>query len=196
MGPAASGSPLCAINADTETMSQLNFFMTKEEMRLRLEDLLSTGLVTLFFGNFFDTNRPAPILTLNEIGEFDDIIIWVNNDTLEPKCSSRGIGDYKDKFLFDYYKDPIIELDNCSYSPKIISPGRLFYKTGYIENESVRQQHIAVAKKAVRIFSKNLLPISKPFKISPQVKNLIEQGYQIELGRGGRVINKTSINST
>src|SRR5690606_32952901 len=100
-------------------------------------------------------------------------------------------GKYSDYFLFDYYYDPIIELDNCKFSNGLISPGRLFYKTGWIKNIELNLIHKKMAGKLVKIFKKDLLDIPSAFKMSLGVKRLIEEGSEIELGEGGlRLSNK------
>ena len=171
-------------------MSQLNFFMTKEEIMTRLKGLLSNGEYLVFKGVFFDNQKPIPVLNIDELENFNDLIIWINNDICDPICTENGKGNYEGKFLFDYYKQPIIEFENCIINDKLISPGRLFFKSGWIENSELRKLHTKKANKMVRQFNLNLIDISKPFKISSDIKEMIFNGYEIELGISGSRLNE------
>lgn len=171
-------------------MSQLNFFMTKGEIITKLKGLLSNEEYLIFKGVFFDNQKPIPVLNIDELENFNDLIIWVNNDICEPICTEKGEGNYKGKFLFDYYKQPIIEFENCIVDEKLISPGRLFFKTGWIENLELRKLHTKKTNKIVRQFNLNLISVSEQFKISSEIKNLMFNGYEIELGINGIRLNK------
>src|SRR5258705_10437596 len=94
-------------------MSQVNFFMTKDEMNTRLNDLILSEHFQIFNGSFFDTEKPVPISNKDDLQNFSRVIIWVNNKYELAICASKGLGAYEDKFLFDHYKQPIIEVDNC-----------------------------------------------------------------------------------
>ena len=170
-------------------MSQLKFFLTTDEMNTRLNDLILSEHFKVFNGSFFDTEKPVPISTIDDLKTFSRTIIWVKNEHEEAICASKGLGAYKNKFLFDYYKQPIIEVDNCKIINKLISPGRVYYKAGWIDNADLRKLHKRMAERIKRFFSKGLLPISPPFKISSGIKALMSEGYEIELGDGGMKIN-------
>lgn len=118
----------------------------------------------------------------------------MNNKFAKSICSQKGKGDYADYYLFDYYYDPIIELDNCKFSNGVISSGRLFYKSGWIKDNELNQIHKKMASKLIRIFSRDLVSIFSPFKISNGVKKLVQDGFEIELGDGGMRLNKENIN--
>lgn len=176
-------------------MSQLNFFLTDTELRDKLRLAHQTGDYKIFVGRFFKTNNPIQVSDIDELCDFDSLTIWVNNKFVESICSLKGQCDYTDYFLFDYYYNPIIELDNCRFSNGLISPGRLFYKTGWIKNNELNLIHKKMASKLVRIFNKDLINVSSPFKISAGVEKLIQDGYEIELGEGGLRLNKENINA-
>jgi len=53
-----------------------------------------------------------------------------------------------------------------------------------------------MATKIQRVFSKGLIPISSPFKISKGIEKLLLEGYEIELGEGGMKINKDALEGT
>ena len=171
-------------------MSQLNFFFTDNEIKERLQYILSTGDYTIFVGRFFMTETPNQINNICDLNRFDSLTIWVNNEFCEPICTHKGQGVYSNDFLFDNYKDPIIELDNCKLTDKLITAGRLYFKSGWIANTELNQLHKKMANKLVRFFKKDLVSISSPFMISSEIEELIEKGFEIELGVGGKRINK------
>jgi hypothetical protein len=177
-------------------MSQLNFFLTDNELRDILRFAQQTGDYKIFIGRFFKNLKPIQINNVDELIDFDSLTIWVNNNFVEPICSQKGRGNFADYVLFDYYNDPIIELDNCKFSNGLISPGRLFYKIGWIKNNELSLIHKKMASKLVRIFNKDLINISSPFKISAGIDKLIRDGYEIELGEGGLRLNIENINAS
>lgn len=177
-------------------MSQLNFFLTDNELRDKLIFAQQTGDYKIFIGRFFKNINPIEINNVDELIELDSLTIWVNNSFVEPICSQKGQGDFEDYVLFDYYYDPIIELENCKFSNGLISPGRLFYKTGWIKNNELSLIHKKMASKLVRIFNKDLINVSSPFKISTVVNKLMQEGFEIELGEGGLRLNKENINAS
>ena len=177
-------------------MSQLNFFITDNELRDKLKLALQTGDYKIFVGRYFRTNNPIHIYDIDKINDFASLTIWVNNEIVDSICSQKGQGNYADYFLFDYYHDPIIEFDNCKFSNGLISPGRLFYKNGWIKNNELNLIHKKMASKLVRIINKDLVNVSSPFKISAGVKSLIQSGFEIELGEGGLRLNKKNINAS
>jgi hypothetical protein len=165
-------------------------------MKEKLKELMVSGQFQIFEGSFFDIPSPVPLVTKDQLKEFKRIIIWVTNQYRHASCSGKGRGNFENKYLFDYYKDPIIELENCKISNRVISPGRIFYKAGWIDNADLRQLHEKAANKVRRLFNKGLSPLSPPFKISDGVKKLLLKGYEIELGEGGKKINQNNINGT
>jgi hypothetical protein len=176
-------------------MSQLNFFMTSEEIETELEILLKNNDVLIFKENNFDVENPLPISTIDEIQNSKNIIIWLKNEICEPNCLTKIYQFKKTKFMFDFYTQPIIELNKSNINGKLISPGRLFYKSGWIENTELGNLHAKMAKKIIKNFNKNLKEISKPFKISFKIEELINKGYEIELGIDGFRINEKTLTS-
>jgi hypothetical protein len=179
-------------------MSQLNFFMTQEEIRNEVEELINSSLFVLFNGSFFNFEIPTPMTNSKEIGESKRIIIWIKNEITQPKCSKKGAGNYSDKFLFDYYYDPIIEFDIENIVGNLISPSRIFYKAGWIKDKEIRDFHTKATSKLVRTIKKKLKTWDKikPFYISKNTMNLLDNGFEIELGNGGMRLNKQTINGT
>ena len=167
--------------------------MTTDEMKARLFDLIASEHFQIFNDSFFDTEIPIPISNSSDLREFSRAIIWVNNKYKLAKCASKGVGTFENKFMFDCYKQPIVEIINCKIINRLISPGRVFYKTGWIENADLRQLHKRKAERIRRLFGKGLMPISPPFKISSGIKDLISEGYEIELGDGGIKLNQVDI---
>jgi hypothetical protein len=102
-------------------MSQLNFFMTKDEVVEKIKSLNMKNQFAIFQGRFFDIKKPTPLVIMQDVGKSKELIIWVKNSLKEPECSTKGLENYLDNFLFDYYKDPIIEFSNCVYDNKLIS---------------------------------------------------------------------------
>jgi hypothetical protein len=165
-------------------------------MNERLNELILTEDLHIFNGSSFDAQKPIPISAVDQLKDFSRAIIWVINKYESPICSSKGLGDFENKFLFDYYKQPIIEIDNCKVANNLISPGRVYYKAGWIDNADLRKLHKRMAEKIRRHFNKGLLPISFPFKFSDGIRNLLFKGYELELGHGGKKINRTNINES
>ena len=176
-------------------MSQLNFFFTDYELRERLQSILSSGDYKIFIGRFFKTDIPKQVNNISDLNRFDSLTIWVNNEFCEPICTHKGQGVYNNDFLFDIYKDPIIELDNCKLTDKLMTAGRLYFKSGWIENAELNQLHKKLANKLIRFFKKDLVTISSPFMISSEIAEIIEKGFEIELGEGGKRINKENKNA-
>lgn len=179
-------------------MSQLNFFMTKDELLNEINQLLNSDDYILFDKTFFDSESPERINQITNIDSLNRIIIWVKNDNRLPTCSSKGLGQMEGKFLFDIYKDPIIELDIGKTAQKLFSPSRLFYKAGWIENKELRELHTKFANKLVRTFKKKLVTTSrlKPFYITESVANYLTSDYELELGEGGMRVTKHDLNGT
>ena len=179
-------------------MGQINFFMTEAEIVNQINELLLSNNFTLFNKTFFDSQIPESISQIDNLDNIDRITIWINNNKYQPKCSSCGAGNFVNNFLFDTYKDPIIELDLGKQTKNILSPCRLFYKTGWIIDEYVRGIHIKATTKLVRTFKKGLTTIIrlKPFYISESIINLLDKDYELELGEGGMRVTKLTINGT
>jgi hypothetical protein len=179
-------------------MSQLNFFMTKDELVNEINQLLNSEDYLLFDKTFFDSESPETVSKITNIESLDRIVIWIKNDKLVPTCSAKGAGQFEGKFLFDVYKDPIIELDIGKKKMRLFSPNRLFYKAGWIDDKELRELHIKSATKLVRTFKKKLITTSriKPFYITESVANHLTNGYELELGEGGMRVTKHNINGT
>ena len=179
-------------------MGQLNFFMTNEEIVNEINQLLISESYTVFKGRFFDSETPESINNFANLNETKKLTIWVNNNKYKPKCSSKGGGKMMGKFLFDCFKDPIIEFDLGITSDNLLSPSRLFYKTGWVDDKELRQIHIKLTNKLVRTFKKRLTTAHhlKPFYISESIINLLNDNYELELGQGGMRVNKNTINGT
>lgn len=175
-------------------MGQLNFFMTHDEILNEVKQLIDSDTFLLFDGACFNLETPFPMTELKEIENSKRLIIWIKNEIIQPKCSRKGAGDYCDKFLFDNYYDPIIEFDIEQIKDNLIPASRLFYKAGWINDNALRVYHRKQSNKIVRQFKKRLQTFErlKPFYISNGVIDLLDKGYEIELGDGGlRLNNKT-----
>ena len=107
-----------------------------------------------------------------------------------------GQGEYLNYYTFDYFKDPVIEFTGCIFSDNLISPGRLYYKSGWIENDNLRTKHKKQAQKLLKLFSKNLSVISSPFSVSLGIRELLNNGFELELGKGGMRITKQNMNAS
>ena len=179
-------------------MGQLNFFMTEDEIVNEVTDLFLSDNFILFDKAFFDEKVPEPVNSITNLNEIDKLIIWVKNSQFEPKCLLKGEADYSGKFHFDTYKDPIIELDLGRTIDKVLSPSRLYYKTGWIANEELRTVHSKTKNKIVRTFKKKLTTTNrlKPFYLSPNIIKLLNDGYEVELGMGGKRMSKLDLNGT
>lgn len=177
-------------------MSQLNFFLTDDEIKQRLNELILTDDFQIFNGPCFDTPKPVPVSDVIQLKGFSRVIVWVNNEYEIPLCSSKGLGDFEGKFLFDHFKQPIIEINSCKIVKKLISPGRVYYRAGWIDNAELRSLHKRMAEKVRRHFNKGLLPLFSPFKFSDGIKSLLFKGYELELGRAGKKISQAQINGS
>jgi hypothetical protein len=176
-------------------MGQLNFFMTQEEIYKEVKHLIDSDSFLLFDGFSSISEIPIPITEPNHIENFQQLIIWIKNTIIQPKCSQKGKGEYSNHFLFDYYYDPIIEFEIERIQDNLISPSRLFYKTGWIKNRELRECHAKQTNKIIRQFKKGLhiFENTKPFYVSNGVIDLLDQNYEIELGNGGLRLNKTDM---
>jgi hypothetical protein len=172
-------------------MGQLNFFITRDEIKRKIDQLLISKEYLLFNEYFFDSRFPEPVTSTTGLDKTEEMIIWINH-SVKPKCSLKGEAEMKGKFLFDLYKDPVIELDLGKIKGKLISPGRLYYKSGRIEKEDLRKLHGKLTNRLIRTFKKNLKTTTKlkPFYVSEGIIALLNKGYELELGEGGMRINK------
>jgi hypothetical protein len=188
--------PLKQIHKDF--MGQLNFFMTENEIVHEVNQLILSNNFTIFDKSFFDDEIPKSISSITNANQISRFIIWVNNSNSEPKCSSNAAGDFKGKFLFNIYKDPIIELDFGHAVDNVIPASRLYYKTGWIENEGLRDVHTKSTNRIARTFKKKLTTTKrlKPFYISQDIIKRLEEGFEVELGTGGMRVSKLELNGT
>ena len=179
-------------------MGQLNFFMTEDEIVEEVNQLLLSNNFIIFDKAFFNHEIPEPLSGLANANQISRFIIWIKNSNSDPKCSSKGKGDFSGKFLFDMYKDPIIELDFGHTVDNVISASRLYYKTGWITNEDLREVHIKSTNKIVKFFKKKLTTTNrlKPFYISQDIIALLDRGHELELGTGGMRVTKLNLNGT
>lgn len=177
-------------------MGQLNFFMTNEEIANEINQLLASHNYTLYNGRFFNSETPESFANIDDFNKSHEITIWINNNQYQPRCSSKGAGEMAGKFLFDYYKDPIIEFDIGLSTDNLHSPSGLFYKTGWVDDNEVRKLHIKLTNELVRSFKKKLTTTQrlKPFYISESVIKLLNKNHELELGKGGLKVNKHNLN--
>ncbi len=119
------------------------------------------------------------------------MIFWLKNEIKTPTCYPIDNG----LFMFDEYKDPIIEFSDCKRSPSLISPGRIFYKAGWITDETLRKKHENWARRVSKIFNKNQKIVNKIWRISDPVIDWVNPDGNLELGRNGFRINKGNLNS-
>lgn len=110
-------------------MSQINFFMTQDDERAFVEMLLSRSDTLLFSGRSFPTPSPEPVRHPRMIEAVEEVSL-VNSQLMpEPRCSGRGRGEHKGKYLFEMYEDPFIEFQRCAWEQEILIPGRLHMQT-------------------------------------------------------------------
>jgi len=173
-------------------MSQSNFFISNDEVRTILLHLLKTNDVLIFNGRFFNNEYPEHINDINEITDLKELTFWLKNDSIMPKGIYISEGELIGKFHFDNYIDPIIEFTNCVWTERLISPGRIFYKAGWIKNERLKDQHIKWALRVSKLFNKGLKKYDL-WRISSSVERWVLQGGLLELGKGGRRIGKEDL---
>ena len=138
--------------------------MTAPELYDRLTETKRQCRISVFEGPFFEKPSPQPVSDITEGLASQNLIIWSNNDFRVPTCSAEGSGKYEGLFLFSDCYDPIIEITVCAITDKLISPGRVFYKNGWIKDAALDKFHTSVCKKILRIFAKGLYDLSPPFK--------------------------------
>jgi hypothetical protein len=179
-------------------MGQINFFVTKEETYDLIEELIISDLFLLYIGSFFETEEPINITSALEIKDTKRITIWIKNSLTKPKCSKTGAGEFAKKFMFDIYFDPIIEFDIRNAHDNLLSPSRLYYKAGWVKDNALKELHIKTTQKLVRTIKKKLISSEKlkPFYITKGTLELLDKGYELELGPGGRRINRHTLNGT
>ncbi|WP_266204502.1 hypothetical protein [Pontibacter kalidii] len=174
-------------------MSQLNFFFDKKDIQKKVLAIIALNEAEVFRGSFYETDAPRPIGSIEELGEFESLVLWLRNGFREPKCSSKGSGEIERKYLFDYMKDPIIVIDNSTVSNNLMAPSRIYYKSGWVKNEELRKKHKDWATRIYKLFDKDTLKIKKTWRVSKSVEDWINSGGEIELGRGGLVLNREKI---
>lgn len=172
-------------------MSQLNFFITETELFEKLTEAQSQCNISIFGGRFFERIHPEPVPDIAAATALQNLIIWSNSNFGIPTCSRKGLGKNEGLYLFDYHFDPIIEITVCAINDKLLSPGRIFYKNGWIKHPDLDQLHTSVCRKIRRIFAKELCDLSPPFKFSKNVKNMMSNGFRVELGVGGMQLPKS-----
>lgn len=174
-------------------MSQLTFFITRDETISILNTLIDTGEINIFIGGSFEQEKPEPIIKLTTLIDSDCFTLWLKNDFKEAKGIKMTQGHNKNRFVFDYYRDPIIEFTDCKRTPSLISPGRIFYKAGWIEHDALREKHKNWGKNVSRLIDKRLNKLNSIWRISDGVKDWVEKGGNLELGSGGMIINKDNL---
>lgn len=174
-------------------MSQLNFFSTQDEILSKVNTILCSGEFIVFNGTAFNTRTPEPVSELSQVTGFKNLTLWIKNSHRNPLCSSIGSGELAGKFLFDHYKDPVIEIENCSYRDNLVSPGRVYFKAGWVEEEELRKLHQKLGNKVFRVFDKDSLRVEKLWRVSPEVKSWVSQGVELELGINGKRVTKENL---
>ncbi|WDF76948.1 hypothetical protein PQ469_23985 [Mucilaginibacter sp. KACC 22773] len=174
-------------------MSQLNFFITRDETISILNALIDTCEVDVFIGGAFEQEKPAPVSKITTLIDADYFTLWLKNEFREPKGFKLNHGDNKDRFIFDYYKDPIMQFADCKRTPALISPGRIFYKAGWVEHDELRQKHKNWGIRVSRLIDKRLHKLNSIWRISDDVKDWVVNGGNLELGPGGMIINKYNL---
>jgi len=177
-------------------MSQLNFFLSKDDVLDILDRLVETDEIKIFTGRYFEKEFPDAIKNINEIKEFDELTFWLKNEIKRPKCYSYERSSGHVVFLFDTYKDPIIEFSDCKRTTLLMSPGRIYYKAGWIENHELRRAHKNWAVRVTKLFYKRLKKLDKFWRISNDVESWVSSGGILELGPGGRKISELDLTLT
>lgn len=174
-------------------MSQSNFFLSPDESRAILLGIIQSNKVLIFEGIYFEVEYPIPVDDINELINAENLVFWLKNDFVQPRAICSGRGNLEGNFLFNYYRDPIIEFNNCIWREEIISPGRIFYKAGWIENEQLRKLHKNWTARVSKLFSKSQKKIYGTWQISPSIEDWVLQGGLLELGPGGKLVGKEDI---
>jgi hypothetical protein len=176
-------------------MSQLNFFLTQDEIASKIEAIIALDSFAMFNGKVFTTSTPEPITDVIQTKGFQSLILWVKNGSKIPLASIKGTGALAGNFLFDYLKDPIIEIENCRYVNGLFTPGRIYFKAGWIEDEVLRSMHQRAGDKLLKLFEANSSKVQKVWRVSLEVKKLVMQGSELELGSNGFRIDKSNIDA-
>jgi len=176
-------------------MSQLNFFLTQDEIAFKIEAIIAMDSFAMFNGKAFTTSTPEPITDVIQTKGFQSLILWVKNGSKIPLASIKGTCALAGNFLFDYLKDPIIEIENCRYVNGLFTPGRIYFKAGWIEDEALRSIHQKAGNKLLRLFDTKTIKVRKVWRVSPNVKKLVMQGSELELGSNGFRISKANIDA-
>ncbi|WP_207496760.1 hypothetical protein [Aridibaculum aurantiacum] len=172
--------------------------MTEYEILNEVNELLASRDFIIFDRAFFDDEVPKAVNDFRSIEQVDKLIIWLRNRQSEPRCLSKGTGEMTGKYLFNTYKDPIIQFDIGRTIDKLVSPSRLYYKFGWIADDELRELHGKLTTKIVRSFKKKLITSKrlKPFYISEGINKRLDEGYEVELGKGGMRVSKLELNGT
>jgi len=74
----------------------------------------------------------------------------------------------------------------------LLSPSRLFYKTGWVIDDELRDIHTKTTNKLIRTIKKKLITTEKikPFYITNDIIAHLKNGFYLELGQGGIRLNK------
>lgn len=176
-------------------MSQLNFFITRDETISILNALIDTGEVDIFIGGAFEQEKPAPVSKITTSIDYDYFTLWLKNEFREARGVKMEHGLNKGRFIFDYYKGPIIQFSDCKRTSSLISPGRIFYKAGWVEHDELRQKHKNWGIRVLRLIDKRLHKLNSTWRISEDVKDWVVNGGNLELGPGGKVVNKDNLTS-
>jgi hypothetical protein len=176
-------------------MSQLNFFLTQDEIASKIKAILTMDCFFVFNGKAFNTSKPEPISDVIQTAGFVILILWLKNSRKAPSASIDGAGALAGKFLFDYLKDPILAIENCTYIDGLFTPGRIYFKAGWIEDKELRKEHQNAGNKLLKIFDENTIKVQKVWRVSQNVKKLVMEGCELELGSKGFRINKANIDA-
>ncbi|SEO66338.1 hypothetical protein SAMN05192574_110177 [Mucilaginibacter gossypiicola] len=175
-------------------MSQLNFLLLPDEILDRLNSIIQKNDALVFSGRFFEHEHPKPFEIKEDTSLPDELTLWLNNSKKMPRGEIITEGPFKGKFAFDYYKDPIIQFHNCVTAQTTIHSGRIFYKSGWIDDDVLRSKHKKWAAKTTRIIDRNLQKLNKFWRISTAVEEWVNEGGSLELGPGGLIVNKQNFN--
>jgi hypothetical protein len=176
-------------------MSQLNFFITRDETIGILNALIDTGEVDVFIGGAFEQEKPVPVSKITTSIDADYFTLWLKNEFREAKGVKMNHGFNKDQYVFNNYRDPIIQFTDCKRTSSLISPGRIFYKAGWVEHEALRQKHKNWGIRVSRLIDKRLHKLNSIWRISDNVKDWVINGGNLELGPGGKIVYKDNLTS-
>jgi len=114
-------------------MSQVNFFMTKDDEDAFLDFLFSRKDTHVLSGRFFDTRDPTPLLSKTDVSDVTELTL-VNKEIMpQPATDKHGSGASTGKFLFDLFRDPTIEFSRSRLSKQRLLSGRIYAKIGWLQ---------------------------------------------------------------